>query len=386
MGKAKGNLDCRPRNVLLMFNMGSCAGRRHLAGAFRYIAQGKAWNVRLFRGGYDDTDEMLSAVSEGDVDGIICARTFPAGILEAIDKRGIPVATIDAFGDASRLPRRSALVASDDYGIGAAAAKHLMSFGNFRSFGFIPAEKPGLWSDNRRRGFVEHLAAKGKTCAVFDSSRTGLGEWLRTRNRPAAVMAAYDGVARKALEAAKSARLKVPRDISVIGTDDDELLCEYARPRLSSMRPGHEACGFAAAGALDSLMRGAHPAPQIVPLECITDRESVGTTTPAAHIVEAALVCIAQKAKEGIGVDDIARELRVSRRLLSLRFAELQGESVHDALVRHRLCEVKHLLRKTHLPILQITSRCGFGNANYLKRLFKSRFGMTMRDYRNLTA
>ena len=81
-------------------------------------------------------------------------------------------------------------------------------------------------------------------------------------------------------------------------------------------------------------------------------------------------------------MDDVAQELHVSRRLLSLRFAELQGISVHDAIVRQRLSEVKHLLKNTRLPIMKITGRCGFGNVNYLKRLFKDRFGMTMREWR----
>ena len=382
MPKSKKSIASRPRNILLVFNMGSCAGRRHLAGAFRYIAQGKPWNIRLFRGGYDDTEELLEAVSTGDVDGIICARTFPPDILSAIDARRIPVATIDAYANDAAFPARGAFIDSDDYGIGIAGVDHLMEFGNFRSFGFVPSDVAGHWSMARMRGFSKQLASKGRSCAIYEWSRMPLAEWLMALDRPVAIMAAHDGIARKVVETAKSARLKIPGDIALIGTDDDELLCEYATPRLSSIRPGHEECGFAAAKALDALLHGKTPPPQTIPLERITDRESIAHTMPAAHLVEDALQCIARKAKEGIGVDDVAQELHVSRRLLSLRFAELQGISVHDAIVRQRLSEVKHLLKNTRLPIMKITGRCGFGNVNYLKRLFKDRFGMTMREWR----
>ena len=44
------------------------------------------------------------------------------------------------------------------------------------------------------------------------------------------------------------------------------------------------------------------------------------------------------------------------------------------------------MLSSTKLSIAKVSEQCGFGNANYLKRLFKTRFGITMREWRTRNA
>ena len=72
----------------------------------------------------------------------------------------------------------------------------------------------------------------------------------------------------------------------------------------------------------------------------------------------------------------------VSRSLADLRFREVNGTTILEALTRRRLNEVVRLLFTTDYPIKRISLSCGFSNIKHLKWLFKSRFGMSMRDYR----
>jgi len=65
------------------------------------------------------------------------------------------------------------------------------------------------------------------------------------------------------------------------------------------------------------------------------------------------------------------------------RFGELQNESLYEAMLRIRLEEVKRLLRETDDSIAEITAACGWANPDPPKRLFKKRFGMSMRDWRS---
>ena len=81
-------------------------------------------------------------------------------------------------------------------------------------------------------------------------------------------------------------------------------------------------------------------------------------------------------------MEDVARRFKISRSLLELRFGELQRESVYEAMLRIRLEEVKRRLVQTDDSIAEITSACGWANADPPKRLFKRRFGVSMRDYR----
>ena len=78
-----------------------------------------------------------------------------------------------------------------------------------------------------------------------------------------------------------------------------------------------------------------------------------------------------------------ARRFKVSRSLLELRFGELQRESIYETMLRIRLEEVKRRLRHTGDPIAEITASCGWDNPAPPKVLFKKRFGVSMRDYRN---
>jgi len=74
--------------------------------------------------------------------------------------------------------------------------------------------------------------------------------------------------------------------------------------------------------------------------------------------------------------------LGVSRRLLDLRFRQVCGNSVLEEILGVRLAEVRKLLKDTNRTILQIGRDCGFNDPDNLKRLFRKRVGMSMRDWR----
>lgn len=369
------------KKVILSLYMHACAGRRHLAGIFRYLAKGNSWDVQLNRNG-----ELTSNMLE-NADGIISASHIGNEILRQIQARHIPLVVIDP----PQTARSGSFgrIYSDDRSIGEAMARHILSYGNFRSYGFI-SDGWSRWSDERFKGFSEVLRAQNKPVELFctphkadaATRQQSLAKWMRDLPRPSVVMAAADAMAIEAIAAARTAKIRIPRDLAIVGTDDDELLCEYTKPRLTSIRPGHEGCGYAAAEELNRIFHGKAPRTRVIPFESITDRKSLVTCIPAVHLVEAAKDYIDKHACEGADVDAVARALGVSRRLLSLRYAECEKCSVHDALVSRRLAEVMKLLKKPDLSISEITGRCGFPNANYLKRLFKQRTGKTMREWR----
>ena len=56
-----------------------------------------------------------------------------------------------------------------------------------------------------------------------------------------------------------------------------------------------------------------------------------------------------------------------------------------QTIIERRLDEVRRRLAGTKEKIDAIASACGFDNSNYLKNLFKKRFGMSMREFRNGT-
>ena len=117
-------------------------------------------------------------------------------------------------------------------------------------------------------------------------------------------------------------------------------------------------------------------------MKTIVRRESTADVSHSGKLVQKAVAFIRKNAVRGISVEEVAKHLGCSRRLLDLRFRELQGCTVGETIIDERLGEVKRLLATTREPIESIAIACGYENSNYLKNLFKKRFGVTMRDYR----
>ena len=112
------------------------------------------------------------------------------------------------------------------------------------------------------------------------------------------------------------------------------------------------------------------------------ERGSTAHVPPATVLVEKARAYIAGHACEGTHVDDVVSHLGVSRSLLDLRFRQMCGKSVLEDILDVRLAEVRRQLVKTDHTILQIGRDCGFNDPDNLKRLFKSRYGLSMRTWR----
>ena len=177
----------------------------------------------------------------------------------------------------------------------------------------------------------------------------------------------------------------IPGKIALLGVDNDELLCNSTHPRLSSIRPDHYAEGAVAQRELEALMRARKPRPA-KSLLCgrmeIVVRESTAPITPAARLMTHALEFIKRQAIHGIGPDDVADHLGISRRLLDLRFHELHSMSVARSILDVKLDAVKRLLAETDEYIVVISRKCGFPNPNHLKNVFAAKFGISMRDWR----
>ena len=109
-------------------------------------------------------------------------------------------------------------------------------------------------------------------------------------------------------------------------------------------------------------------------------RDSTAEETTAGKLVSRAADYIRNHATKGITVDDVVRHMKVSRRLLYLRFSEQRGETILEAIRKRQLEEVAKLLQTTKLSTEKIASLCGFANANVLRNLFKRTFSASMRD------
>lgn len=365
-----------------------------LAGIRRYLDGHAAnWEPQFFVHADALTAGSVREAVRRGTNGFIADISVGADVLDVLAQIDVPTVTIDVRGHrVCRRTRNFVSICCDDEEVARAGVRHFLDQGRFHSFGCCAGGIKDEWAAIRTRVFRQVLAENGLFCHVFDpsgvtTSPTGrdLARWLRTLPKPAAVMAVNDDTAAKLLRAAADVKLKVPQQLAVLGSDNDELVCENTYPTISSVPPDFEEEGYQAAVQLDALMSGARPSrpnPILVPLRPIIVRDSSASISPADFLVRKALQFIDKNACRGIGVDDVVRHLGVSRRLLYLRFREIRNETVLDAIQTRRLDEVRRRLTATRETIATIGSDCGFDNENYLMRLFRKRFGVTMRTFR----
>lgn len=179
--------------------------------------------------------------------------------LESLRQSGTQIVLINRTDGRGHLP---AVISDDMLGM-RLAVDHLVSLGHRRIAHLAGPEtlSTGL---ARRLGYEQAmrqhgLNAKAVTRAeayTVESGEVAMNMLLAKRNQTqfTAVVAANDLLALGALQALKRAGLKVPRDVSVVGHNDMQLL-DQVNPPLTSVRIQHYEMGFRAARLLIDALR-----------------------------------------------------------------------------------------------------------------------------------
>lgn len=182
---------------------------------------------------------------------------------ERLARHGIPLVEVDTY----RSPD------SDSYSVGAtnfaggmAATEHLLSLGHKR-IGFLEGVPDTQASIARKHGYLAALASAGVPVGenmveggdfTYESGLDAATQLLAKDDRVTAIFAASDAQAAGVLEAARLAGLSVPRDLSVVGFDD-QLIARMTAPQLTTIRQPSEAMGAYAVGIAHKLLSGGAP-------------------------------------------------------------------------------------------------------------------------------
>lgn len=375
------------RSVALLIESSNEYARGLLRGILRYQQEHERWSIDLpeqHRGA--DPPSWLRRYRG---DGII-ARIETDAIARAVRAARVPVIDVSAARKLPDIP----WVETDDERIAETAVEHFVSRG-LTDVAFC-GELDFNWSRWRRDGFVKHAERRSLDVHVLDLSneasrnswakqRPRVIKWIRSLPEPCGIMAAYDSLARRILDLCPQAERSVPDSISVLGVDDDPLLCQLTSPALTSVIPDAEQAGYVAADLLDKMMSGTKVKSEgtLLPPLGIATRQSTDTVAVEDPDVELAARYILSHACERIQVRDVVSMTKLTRRALELRFKNALGKTPHEMITASRIARAEQLLRDTNLSVEEITYRCGFEYPEYLGRLFRKKNGVTPSAYRN---
>jgi LacI family transcriptional regulator len=240
----------------------------------------------------DAVAKLLKTFTSHRVEGVIYAAPYHQQVVLP-PLKDTPLLLVNCF-DLNHTPA----VVPDD-GLGQSrVVDHLVALGH-RRIGYVGVDENMVAGRLRRAAFLEACARHGLDpahCPALSGStlqapdpftplRPALQQIVDRAVRPTALCLGNDVMALQAIRELEALGLRVPRDIAVIGYDNDEVICEVACPRLSTVVLPYFEMGQVAVQRLLARIAD-EPAPaeawQRVAGEVVM-RDSVSTITPLAN-------------------------------------------------------------------------------------------------------
>ena len=346
-------------------------------------------------------DWVLLPLDSERVTRELLAAAHPKGLIASVLTEGLsklllavrhPIVNVASVLPGLTFPR----VGVDHRLVGQAAADHLRQCG-LQHFAFV-GNAHHLYSTERETGFRDALAAVGHAADHYHERHARsyrqrgrllvlderLRRWLQALPKPVGIFAGHDVWALQVVEACRLAGLRVPEDVAVVGVDNDDLLCELARPSLSSVIVPAERVGYDAAALLERLLVGDKPPrnPVLIPPPGVVSRQSSDFLAIDDPVVAQTVRFLRDSAHLPLRVADVLRAVPVSRRVLERRFQAVLQRGLAAEIRRLHVDKAKQLLSKSELPMQTIAERCGFSSQYQFSRAFRRAVGRTPTDYR----
>lgn len=372
--------------ILMLLESAREFDRGLLKGISRYSALHGRWTFYHRPPGYLQRRRGgdLEEFRHWNPDGVIC----PIDQAETLLPLNVPMICSDPGNYTGKLP----CIVTEDDRIGELAARHLLDAGH-RHFAFCGVGQL-VWSHARGLRFREVIEQAGHSVTMLKQSRPGtswsreekrIRKWIAGLPKPVGLFCANDDRAASVLEICLDLGLNVPDELSLLGADNDELLCELANPPFTSIRIASDQAGYAAANLLDNLIRGGQILDGqrvLAKAAGIVTRQSTDLLMIENPALQKALRFIRDNTHRSVQVTDIVRAAGLSHRALNDAFQKELGAPISKILTRARIQNISHLLMDTDLQIQEIADAVGYEDVQHFSRYFKHTTGMTPLAFR----
>lgn len=272
---------------------------------------------------------------------------------------------------------------------GAYAADYFINQ-NFHNYAFI-GRKDIIWSMFRREGYCGQVASVRKKEAFvyevedFQSETEAISTWLHSLPKPIALLACNDFMARQVTEICLLENIRIPEDISLLGVDNDEFMCNISSPTLSSIRLNFEKHGYDLAKILFKMIREKQIWPARIAVEAIgvVERMSTRHKIISDPYIREIVEFIKHNYTQDIDIRKLVSFIPLSRRAIELKFKkEMHPYTITSYLTKLRLDHFCHLLEHTSMPIKEAAEQSGFIESSNFSTIFRKHMGCTPSAYR----
>lgn len=373
--------------ILLLTDYSQESERRLLNGFVKYTdTQGGCIFYpmsHLISENKDNSKKIIQLAKKFKVDAIL--GLWPNINTEEAKKLGIPIFLRTYKKEYPDFPMLTGHY--EDFGAYAADYFIKQNFNNYAFIGF----KDILWSTYRYKGFNKqiNLIKKQETfCYEVDDFRSevkAISKWLHSLPKPAAVFACNDFMARQVTELCLLENIRIPEDISLLGVDNDEFMCNISSPTLSSIKLNFEKHGFELAKILFKMIRDNDIWPARITVEAVgvVERMSTKHKIIADPYIREIVEFINHNYKQEIDITKLVSFIPLSRRSIEMKFKkEMHPYTIISYLTKLRLDFFCHLLESTTMPIKEAAEKSGFIETSNFSTIFKKHKGCTPSEYR----
>lgn len=280
-----------------------------------------------------------------------------------------------------------------DYkGTGKMAANFFAQKG-FHNFAFY-GNKGVVWSLERAEGYRREIEKIGGNYYYFETenlsgdqwskSHIHLDDWLLSLPKPLALFACDDYFALQVSEICKINNIRIPDEISLLGVDNDELICNLSDPPISSIVLELEKGGYETGRLIDKLVKKEKVGqfnivinPVRVEVRLSTEKYDISSK----YILEV-VKYIEDNFKSDISIDELSHLVPLSRRNLEVKFKNDLGTSIYQFILNCRVEHLAYLLLTTERSLYDLAYEVGFKDCKNVSRVFKKFKSDSPNEYR----
>ena len=375
--------------ILLLTDFSSGYSRNLLKGIVRYSKEVGNWSFQrmplYYRMLYGENG-VVEWAKKWQADAIIAQLTDVN--IELLNDLNIPI-IVQNYRDRNKAVSN---LTGDYFNTGVMAAKFFLNRGyrNFAFYGF----KGAIWSRERADGYSHEIEKQGYKLAVLENdnkdreewsyNHTVLGNWLQSLPKPVALFACDDHFALQISETCNVYNINVPDDIAILGVDNDDLLCNISDPPLSSIVLDVENGGYNAGKLLHQLITKeiTEPFNIVVNPLIIERRKSTEKYAVWDKNIRTILNYIEKNYANHLSVEELVKQVPLSRRVLEKKFKEETGESLYQYIQNYRIDQFTRLLITTDYSLFEAALQSGFENYKNVSRIFRKYKSLSPAEYR----
>jgi len=348
------------------------------------------FNLKLFEGAYAGAEryglalslaqpaDLISAVPWKKYDGILTGSLRDADRIKARND-GCKVIGLTLLGLDDLPEKADAIVAADESQICMTGIKYFLckGFSNFACC--LNPKREKLFRQQMRQfgaGTVYSFVPSFYKLDVDLGSRV---DFIRSLPKPCAFIVQTVLWSERWHEVIRRSGVRVPEELSVLGIDNHEYICNALSPRLSAIDTDSYELGFRAVETMARLLSGEAVPHQtlIAPKKRVVERESSDFYAVGNEKLRQIIAFVRAHIGEGLTVRRLADEFAISVQSLDDLFLRHLRNTPKRFLVEQQLRRAEELLRHGNLKIAEVARESGFTTLR--------RFYDFFREYHNTT-